>query len=355
MAAPKNVHFGVIVEGHRAEMHQGPLRPMGPTDLLIKMEACNICTTDYQQWMGLRDHQGFPMAGGHEWAGRIIDKGSEVIDAFSIGDQVGMMYNYCGICDNCRVGLTGDCTGGTRTRAPGPDGYYGNKFFADYAVMDQRFAVKINNDIPAVEAGFLEPVATVVCGVKKVGLKPLEDIVVIGAGTMGLVNAQVARAFGARVIITEISDKKLERARKMGIADVIDSRAVDPIQAVKDLTGGKGADAVIAAVGSTIAYKQGYDMLKPTLGRLSLFPAGYPKPELDLDPNELHYRKIDIIGTIGAHAVDFVDASRLISKKLIDCSYSLEGETFPLRDIQQAYEAAATPDKYRVTVDLQGV
>jgi L-iditol 2-dehydrogenase len=96
-------------------------------------------------------------------------------------------------------------------------------------------------------------------------------------------------------------------------------------------------------------------MLKALRGKLIIFPAGYPKPELGVDPNELHYRKMDIIGSFGGDTSDFLDAATLLSKRMIDASYSLEGETYPLRDIQKAYEAAATPDKYRITVDLQGV
>lgn len=351
---PEKIHFGVIVEGHKAEMHECPFPEVGPEDIVIKMATNNICTTDYQQWLGLRDHQGFPMAGGHEFAGTVYYKGEDVLDSFEIGMQVGAMHPFCGKCHNCRIGHTGDCTGKGK-KGPGPDGYYGNKRFADYIVCDQRFVVPIDNSVPPAEAGFLEPVATVVQGVKKLGVKPMEDVVVIGAGTMGLVNAQVAKAFGARVIITEIDPKKIERAKQMGIGDVIDSKNTDPVAEVKRLTGGVGADAVIAAVGATIAYKQGYEMLKPLRGRLLIFPAGYPKPELQVDPNELHYRKIEIIGTFGADLVDWMDSATLLSKKLINCSYSLEGKVIPLRDIQKAYEAAATPGAYRVTVDLQGV
>jgi len=351
---PEKIHFGVIVEGHKAEMHEAPFPQVGPEDIVIKMATCNICTTDYQQWMGLRDHQGFPMAAGHEFSGTIIHKGEKVIDAFQIGMQVGAMGGFCGKCYNCRIGNTGDCTGRAR-RGPGPDGYYGGKRFADYIVSDQKYVIPIDNSVPAAEAGFLEPVATVVQCVKKANITPMEDVVVIGAGTMGLVNAQVARAWGARVIITEIDPHKIERAKAMGIADVIDSKNTDPVAEVKRLTGGKGADCVIAAVGASIAYKQGYQMLKQLRGRLVIFPAGYPKPELQIDPNEIHYRKIEIIGTFGANLADWMDSATLLSKKLINCGHSLEGKVFPLRDIQKAYEAAATPGAYRVTVDLQGV
>ncbi|MBQ9988911.1 MAG: zinc-binding dehydrogenase [Clostridia bacterium] len=356
---PEKIHFGAIHKyedgSYGAEMHECAFPEVGPEDIVIKMATNNICTTDYQQWMGLRDHQGFPMAAGHEFAGTIFAKGENVLDSFEIGMQVGAMHPFCGKCHNCRIGHTGDCTGKGESKTLSYDGFYGTKRFADYIVCDQRFVVPINNAIAPAEAGFLEPVATVVQGVKKAGIKPMEDVVVIGAGTMGLVNAQVAKAFGARVIITEIDPKKIARAKEMKFADVVDAKNTDPVQAVKDLTGGVGADCVIAAVGATIAYKQGYQMLKPLRGRLVIFPAGYPKPELQVDPNELHYRKIEIIGTFGCDLEDWIDSATLISKKLINCSYSLEGKVFPLREINEAYKAAATPGAYRVTVDLQGV
>ena len=351
---PDKIHFGVIVKGHVAEMHEMPFPEVGPTDIVVKLVANNICTTDYQQWLGLRDHQGFPMAAGHECAGNIVAMGDEVYDNVKIGMQVATMHPFCGMCDSCRQGHTGDCQN-VPHGGPGPDGYYGGfKRFADYVVMDQKLIVPINNDIPAAEAGFLEPVSTVVQGIHKVGVKPMQDVVVIGGGTMGLVNAQVAKAFGARVIVSDISQKKIKRAQEMGV-DVVDAKNNDPVEAVKDLTNGKGADIVIAAVGSSIAYKQGYDMLSQYRGKLLIFPAGYPKPELQVDPNELHYRKLEIIGSFVANLTDWYESATLISKRLIDCSYSLEGKYIPLRDIQKAYEAAATPDAYRVTVDLQGV
>lgn len=351
---PDKIHFGVIVEGHKAEMHEAPFPEVGPDDIVIKMATCNICTTDYQQWMGLRDHQGFPMAGGHEFSGTIIHKGENVLDDFEMGMQVAVMHKFCGKCYNCRIGHQGDCTN-KGAHGPGPDGYYGQKGFADYYVVDQMFVVPVDNDVPPAEAGFLEPVSTVVQCIKKARIQPMEDVVVIGAGTMGLVNAQVAKAWGARVIISEVLPKKIQRAKEMGIGPVIDAKSTDPVEEVKKLTGGKGADCVVMAVGNTIAYKQGYDMLKQLRGRLIIFPAGYPKPELKTDPNEIHYRKLEIIGSFVCDSVDWVDAATLLSKKLIDCSYSLEGQVFPLRDIQKAYEAASVPGAYRVTVDLQGV
>ena len=227
--------------------------------------------------------------------------------------------------------------------------------FANYKIMKAAAAYKLSSAIPAAEAAFLEPVATVVQCMRHARVSPTETVVVIGAGTMGLVNAQVAKAWGARVIVCDISDKKVERARSMGIGPVVHSGNEDPVAAIKDLTEGKGADVVIMAVGNTIAYKQGMAMLREFRGRFIIFPAGYPKPELNVDPNEIHYRKLEIIGSYEATDLDFQLAARLLNYRLINVSYSLEGAVYPLSQINEAFAKAATPDMYRVTVDLQDI
>ncbi len=354
MELPKVRSMAAIMEPHVAEVHTEPLPEMGPRDVMLKMEACNICTTDYQHWDGLRNHQGFPMAGGHEWSGIVIAKG-EGVTSFEIGDRVGPVHGGCGECLNCRRGRSFACTakrGGMREPV---NGFLGQRGFANYNVVKDTTILKVNKDLPAAEAGFLEPFATVVCGMRRLGVVPGETVVVLGAGTMGIVNAQVARAFGARVIITELTPKKLERARSMGFAEVIDAKNTDPVAEVMRLTDGQGADAVIPAVGLAVAYDQAYAMMKKVEGRFLMFAAGYPAPDWKINCNEIHYRRISIIGTMSGDVCDFQDAAFLISHKLVEPKYSLEGQVFPLRDIQEAYKAAATRDAYRVTVDLQGV
>lgn len=367
MELPKTHKFSAILEDrvdeeiggkirnvHVAKIHEEPLRELKSDEVLLKMETCQICTTDYQQWLGLREHQGFPMAGGHEWSGVIIAKGDDV-PGFEIGDRVGPIHHGCGKCLNCRRGHTFACTGKAGGWKKDANGFLGSKGFSNYCIEDRESIVKLSNDIPADVAGFIEPIATCVCGMKRLRVQPGETVVIIGAGTMGIANAQVAHAFGARVIITELTQKKLERARSMGFADVIDSTKCDPVEEVKRLTDGLGADAVIAAVGLGKAYEQGYQMLKAKEGRFLLFAAGYPVPEWQINPNEIHYRRIEIIGTMSGDVADFADAAFMISHKIVDPSFSLEHKLIPLKDIQQAFIAAATPDAYRVTVDLQNV
>ncbi|WP_262428532.1 zinc-dependent alcohol dehydrogenase [Paratissierella segnis] len=353
--AGKEIVFGAIMDMHKTELHKVVLPELAPDEILLKMEKINLCTTDYQHWMGLRNHYGFPKADGHEYSGIIIEKGSDVGDNLQIGDRVSGGYKGCGYCIPCREGFPNECINKDSVSTRYAIEFKGGKAFANYKILSAKEAVKVSKDIPAEEAGFLEPVSTAVECAFRAKIKPTEDVVIIGAGTMGIVNAQVAHAFGARVIISDISDKKVETAKKMGFAEVIHSRKTDPVEEVKRLTNGKGADVVIAAVGNTIAYKQGMEMLKHFRGRFMVFPAGYPKPELEIDPNEMHYRKIEIIGSYEANDYDYLIASRLLSYKMINMSYALEGKAFPLKNINDAFEAASIPDSYRVTIDLQDI
>jgi L-iditol 2-dehydrogenase len=296
---------------------------------------------------------GFPMAAGHEWSGDVIAVG-EKVRYLKVGDRVGGAGAGCGICINCRMGKSAECLA-PKGLHPMLNGYRGGRGFANYNIYPENKLIKMNKDLPAHICAFLEPISAAVGGLRKLDVKPGEDIVIIGAGTMGIMNALVAHALGCRVIITEVSEKKLERAKAMGFADVINAKEIDPITKVFELTDGVGADGVVAAVALTSAYEQGYNMLKKHDGRFLVFSAGFPKPELRIDPNEIHYNRTEIIGTIGGWLQDVVLAAKLINHKLADPGFGWEGEIYPLRDIQQAYARAATPDMYRVSVDLQGV
>ncbi len=342
--------FGVIVAPKKAEVHRRPVPEIRENEILVKLEACNICTSDYGQWTGARSNQPFPSAGGHENCGIIIEKGSSVKDDLNVSDRVAFTYPFCGTCDECRRGNTFACWYGERFRKS-KNGYYGDFGFATYKVIEARFAVKMNSDLPAAEAAFLEPMATVVQGIKRLRIKPLETVVVIGAGTMGLLNAQVARAFGARVIITEVLERKLAKAGILGFQNIIDASKTDPVKRVKDLTNGKGADTVILAVGASSVNQQALEMAKPSEARISFFAAGYPEPELKIGSNAIHYRKLEMIGMLGANAGDFLDAADMLNCKAVNVQPLLE-KSFPLKDIQKAYELASQPGTYRVTVTL---
>ena len=321
---------------------------LADNEILVHMLGNNLCTTDYQHWMGLREHQGYPMAGGHEGAATVLKVGAGV-RTIAPGDYVAFGYESCGVCENCKKGNDFQCLNKGGRGVKSEDGYLGSFGMAQYRIVKEGAVIKMNPAIPPEQAGFLEPVATVCKGISKLRVKPHETVVVVGAGTMGLANAQVARAFGAHVIVTELMPNKIERAREAGFV-VIDSKNEDTVERVRELTDGKMADAVILAVSNKIVVEQSFDLIKQLDGRILMFAAGYPNPECHIDVNMIHYRRIEFIGTFCADSRDMYTSAMLINTGAIDCSFMCEPNQHPLEDIQGAFEEAATPGKYRVHV-----
>ncbi|MDA9461438.1 alcohol dehydrogenase [Enterococcus mundtii 3F] len=348
---PNKIKFAYLAEKGKAKVAEMPMPELLDDEILVKQDACNICTTDYQQWQGLREHQGYPMAGGHEGAGTIVAKGSKVGATFEVGDRVSVIYDYCGYCDECKHGEVTGCENIKQFGKNYSDEFYGIFGFANYFIRKAMSFVKMSPDLAPSEAAFVEPLSSVIQNMKKLRIKSGTDtVVVIGGGTMGLLNAETARAFGARVIVSELMEKKVEIAESMGF-EVVNPKKEDPVQRVKELTNGKGADIVIVAVGLTIANNQALEMVKPKDGKISMYAAGYPAPEMDVDPNKVHYMRLELIGTYGSTLEDFYDAAQMLNTGRVDVSKLVETH-IPLDDIQKAFETASTPGNYRVSVTL---
>lgn len=350
MSDIKTMRFGVLTEKGHIEVRERPLPVLGDYDVMIKHEACNICTTDYTQYLGFREHQGYPMAGGHEDSGHVIKVGKKV-KGISEGDHVALACPSCGYCEHCMSGREGFCVDNDVTIHKTEDGYRGTWGFSDYVVMPARRVVKLAQDIPVGEAGFLEPLATVTKGIKIMDTRPGDTVVVVGAGTMGILNALALKAKAVRVIITEFMPNKIENAKNEGL-EVIDCNVSDPVEEVKRLTDGKGVDAVYVCVGNTIANNQAVEMLKEKYGKILLFAASYPEPKFEISSNVIHYRHIQIFGTTGADLIDFMDAAKLLNSKQVRPTNLLEKTYFDLDHIKDAFEEATVPGKYRVTVRM---
>lgn len=153
------------------------------------------------------------------------------------------------------------------------------------------------------------------------------------------------------VIVSELMEKKLRTAEDMGF-ETINAGECDPVEAVKEMTGGTGADAVIVAVGITAANEQALAMVKETDGRILFFAAGYPAPELKIDSNILHHRRLELFGTFAADSIDFFTDGEMLSSGAVDVSKLVEPETFTLDQVQEAFQCAATPGMYRVSIKL---
>lgn len=346
------MRFGVIVDDHKAEIHEHPIPELDDNQVLIANKVCNLCTTDYQQWMGLRPHQKKPMAFGHENAGIVKSVGKNVKNV-KVGDYVVTnIYQPCMECENCRKNKNSMLCLHSEIKNLKMDqfGYYGSYGCSEYKVTNSKNVFKIDSNIPFEHMAFCEPLATVVHGIRKLDIKPGDKVLVIGAGTMGMLNAYLSRLYGAFVIISDISEIKIKNAMAMGFDKVINPIGEDYMQRINDLTNGTGVDAIIIAVGTSSAYKQALDVAG--LGaKLLIFAAGYPKPEWVLDPNLVHYKFLDIIGTYGCSPSDFQYAAELLGGGYINVERLIQAR-FPLDNIQDAFKAASQKDAFRVSILL---
>jgi len=321
----------------------------GPGEVLVKIHSCNICTTDWQTWANLRGSQNrkMPWAPGHEMGGEIVAMGPGVRPELKIGDRVGFGYVGCGQCHFCRIGQPARCTG--RRAGMEIDGVSGSFGMGQYLTVKAERLYKMAPDLPYAEIGYLEPLATAIHGIRRLKVKPREDVLIIGAGNLGLVNAQVVRAFGGRVLVSEIQEQRCKLAEELGFQTVNPAKE-DVVEATKRFSDGKGMDAVVLAVGATKANEQALQVIAP-LGRILFFAAGYPHPELHVAPNDIHYKEWELIGTFGAAPWDFDLSAKFLSERVVDTSKLISGHV-PLDEVQKAFEKAATPGTYRVALDM---
>jgi 2-desacetyl-2-hydroxyethyl bacteriochlorophyllide A dehydrogenase len=344
--------FGALVADRTAEVRSHEIPPVAPDELLVNNKACNICTFDYQQWLGDRPQQPYPMAFGHEDAGVVVEVGSAV-QGFQVGDHVvSNTYFPCMQCSSCYKQMNMRLCEHTQdpNRVKNQFGYFGPYGCSEYKVMKSKHVLKIDKSISFEEACFTEPMATTIYGLNKMGIRANEKVLVIGAGSMGLLNAHLVRYFGGDVIISELMEKKLATAREMGFNKLINPADGNFEEQVKDLTGGKGPDAIVIAVGATKAYEQAF-AVGPDMCRFLIFAAHFPAPEWDIDPNLVHYKLWEIYGTVGASLGDYQRAVDILAKKALNLEGLIEAR-YPLDDVQKAFEHATTVGSYRVNVQV---
>ena len=162
-------------------------------------------------------------------------------------------------------------------------------------------------------------------------------------------NVIAAKKRGARVIVSEIDADRLQRAKAIGADELIDASTTDPVARVKEFTNGRGAEAVIAAIGHEKANEQGLAMLADR-GRYVLFAAAHPEPPLTVQPNELHNRETGVIGVVSKEKQDFYAATRLIRYGLVDLAPLIDAR-YPLEKVGDALDYAVQPGTYRVIVE----
>jgi len=341
------MRVGVMAGVHDISVQELPTPVPGPGQVLVRIRATAICTWEQRSFSGAQGNK-FPFVGGHEMAGQVAAIGPDTQTDLEVGERVAIGSASCGKCHWCMTGQDRACKQhyGVVSKygeAWGPGG------FAQYKVQVAD-GVYRTGDAPFETAALSEPLSCALHASRLLGLRVGQDVVVIGAGVMGLMNIVAARQHGCRVIVSEVDPDRLAMARRMGATELIDATKVDPVERVKELTEGRGAEAVIAAIGHDKANGQGLAMLSDR-GRFVLFAAAHPEPTFTIAPNEAHNRETGVFGVISGEKQDFYAAARLIRYGLVDLSPLIDIR-YPLEEIGAALEHAIKPGTYRVIVEL---
>jgi S-(hydroxymethyl)mycothiol dehydrogenase len=273
----------------------------GPGEALVRVQACGVCHTDlHYREGGIGDD--FPYLLGHEAAG-VVESVGEGVTGLAAGDFVILNWRaVCGQCRACRRGRPWYCfaTHNATQKMTLTDGTVlspalGIGAFAEKTLVAAGQCTKVSPQVPPEVAGLLGcgVMAGLGAAINTGAVTRGDSVAVIGCGGVGDAAVMGARLAGARAIIAvDVDDRKLEWARQVGATHTVNSRESDPVEAIRELTEGNGADVVIEAVGRPETYKQAF-YARDLAGTVVL--VGVPTPEMTLE-----LPLLDVFGRGGA-------------------------------------------------------
>ena len=328
-----------------------PVPEIGAGEVLIRVHTCGICGTDLKK-IHTGSHSA-PRVFGHETSGVIAAVGSEV-RAFAVGDRVMVFHHIpCGECFYCQRKVFAQCpvykkVGCTAGFEPSGGG------FAEYVrVMDwivRRGLVKIPDGVSFEQAAFVEPVNTCLKGIEALRLEPGETVLVIGQGPIGVILASLARRAGARVIVSDLYQQRLTISKAHQLSETIDASKGDVVREVSVLTEGRGADAVMLAVGGNSLIRTAMDAVRYG-GRVMLF-AQTARGEASIDPAAVCVDEKTLLGSYSASVELQDESAQLVFNREIDLE-SLISHRFPISEAVEALHLASNPKPDSMKIVIQ--
>jgi L-iditol 2-dehydrogenase len=332
-----------------------PVPRIGAGELLIKVATCGVCGTDLKK-IHTGSHSA-PRIFGHEMAGTIVEVGHGVT-RYSIGERV-MVHHHvpCGDCYYCRKQTPAQCplykkVGVTAGFEPSGGGFAQYIRVMDF-VVNNRGVVRIPDGVPFEQAAFVEPVNTVLKGVKLLNLAPDDTVLVIGQGPIGLMHAVLAGRTGARVLTSDLYPERHAIASRYGLRNPINAGTEDVVKRVFAETEGRGADAVILAVGGNALIKTAMDAVRPG-GKVMLF-AQTQHGEATFDPGAVCMDEKTLLGSYSSSFPILDEVTELVFKGYrngFDLT-QLISHRFTLEESVEAIEIASHPkaDSMKIMIE----
>jgi L-iditol 2-dehydrogenase len=317
-----------------------PIPDPRPDEVLIRVEAVGICGTDIPIFKGIRKVP-YPLIPGHEFAGVIVKVGNDV-KRFKVGDAVvpGLVV-HCGECAYCRMGLESLCDNIYEI------GIHVDGAFAEYVVAPEKTLHSLPAELSFNQGAAIDPLASAYRPVRKAQITSEDCVVVFGPGPIGLYALQIARAEGARRLVavgTHGDQRRLELAKELGADLTVDGSVRDPVEAVRDFTGGIMADVVIEATGVAAVAEPCLACLRKA-GRLSL--AGIFHQPASFSLGDVVRREITITGSICYTWLDFQACIELVRSGRVQIEPLITHE-FSLLEMKRALEIAYRRESIKI-------
>lgn len=281
-----------IVEPGRAEVFAlaEPAAP-GPGEVRLRIARIGLCGTDLSTFRGKNPLVSYPRIPGHEISGVVEALGPGVSGGLQVGTPVFVVpYQACGACPSCRRRRFNACRD-NQTLGVQKDGAARERF----VLPADR--VLTHPDLSLAEMALVEPLTIGVHAVERGRVTASDTVVVMGSGVVGLGAIAGTARRGARVIVVDVDDRKLEVARRAGATEVVNSTAIDALGALRDLTSGDGPDVVIEAVGLPATYRLAVEAVAYT-GRVVF--VGYAAEDIAFTTKLFVLKELDLLGSRNA-------------------------------------------------------
>jgi L-iditol 2-dehydrogenase len=324
------------------------LPAVGPDEILVKTAVTLTCGTDLKMYKRGHPFAKPPLIIGHEFAGVVTQVG-ENVQNFREGMRVVAANSApCNSCFFCRRGKQNLCEHLNENVI----GFSWPGAYAEYVRVPAHIVKQNTHEIPShvsfTQAALVEPLACVVHGIELAEIGIADTVVVIGAGPIGLLHLQLARRSAGRVIVSDLSKRRLETAQDLGADHLIEAGQEEQVKRVKELTDGKGADVVIEAAGLPETWEKAVAMTRPG-GITLLFGGCRSGTTITVDTGSLHYGEITIRGAFH-HTPSCVEkALNLISSGTVKADY-LVGREMPLAEVANALELMAKGEAVKVAI-----
>lgn len=260
-----------------------------PGEVIVRIKAAGICGSDVHIFHGKNPFATYPRILGHEAAGEVFQVGAGVTNV-KVGDHVAIDNVFsCGKCYACRIGRHNVCSS-VKVLGVHIDGV-----FSEYVNVPADHLYVLPVDIPWKLAATLEPYAIAAEAVDRGQVASGDSVLICGAGPIGLVILQACKSLGAKVLIMDVVDSRLEKAKSMGADVAVNTKNQDLVRAVMEFTGDEGVNVAMEATGVIPILEMIIAKLMSPAGRVVVL--GFPVEPAKISPADIMKRELDIKGS----------------------------------------------------------